>query len=56
MNFRDFPEISIPNLDLSGKIGKVVIKYSRLALSQNFKGPGDLFEIEKDRDIESLTK
>ena len=30
--------------------------YSRLSLSRTFKGPGDLFEIEKVRDIENLTK
>ena len=30
--------------------------YSRLSLSRTFKGPGDLFEIEKVRDIKNLTK
>ena len=30
--------------------------YSRLSLSRTLKGPGDLFEIEKVRDIENLTK
>ena len=30
--------------------------YNRLSLSQTFKVPGDLFEIEKVRDIENLTK
>ena len=30
--------------------------YSRLSLSRIFEGPGDLFEIEKVRDIENFTK
>ena len=30
--------------------------YSRLSLSQTFKGPQDLFEMQKVRDIENLIK
>ena len=38
------------------KITHLVLLYSRISLSRTFKGPGDLFDIEKVRDIENRTK
>ena len=51
----DIPTRSFPSWNYNTNYNMLLWNYSRLTLSRTFKGPGDLFEIEKVQDTENLT-